>query len=162
LCTANRLSIDTDKVWSLSEDDAYGLSVDFRLADNGWLTQKSDLSIDLDQQARETEVIESQEVPNDRRLPPGSLPRIMKRVRLTVVYRTSREVRSYSIKAFTKKSRHLKLLRYLQKQSGSATKKRSAFTEIFWQLLHNAGNIRANPPIGAWPSKSFELRSVDG
>jgi len=26
-----------------------------------------------------------------------------------VVYRTSREVRSYSIKAFTEKSRHLKL-----------------------------------------------------
>jgi hypothetical protein len=33
--------------------------------------------------------------------------RIVKRVRLTVVYRTSREVRRYSIKAFAEKSRHL-------------------------------------------------------
>jgi len=39
----------------------------------------------------------------------------MKRVRLTVVYRTSKEVRSYSIKALTKKSRHLKLPCYIQK-----------------------------------------------
>lgn len=39
----------------------------------------------------------------------GSLLRIVKRVRLTVVCRTSREVRSYSIRAIAKKSRHLKL-----------------------------------------------------
>lgn len=43
----------------------------------------------------------------------------MKRVRLTVVYRTSREVRSYSIKVLTKKSRHLKLQQYIQENSHS-------------------------------------------
>lgn len=47
----------------------------------------------------------------------------MKRVRLTVVYRTSREVRSYSIKALAKKSRHLKLPWYLQKIAGASNKK---------------------------------------
>jgi hypothetical protein len=47
----------------------------------------------------------------------------MKRVRLTVVYRTSREVRSYSIKALTKKSRHLKLLQHLQKTVRVCNKK---------------------------------------
>lgn len=60
-------------------------------------------------QARETEGIESEEVLNDKKLPSGSFLIIVKRVRLTVVCRTSREVRSYSIKALTKKSRHLKL-----------------------------------------------------
>jgi hypothetical protein len=54
----------------------------------------------------------------------------MKRVRLTVVYRTSREVRSYSIKALTKKSRHLKLPRYLQKQSGSASESRPEIGDL--------------------------------
>ena len=47
----------------------------------------------------------------------------MKRVRLTVVYRTSREVRSYSIKALAKKSRHLKLLQCLQKTVRVSNKK---------------------------------------
>jgi len=48
----------------------------------------------------------------------------MKRVRLTVVYRTSKEVRCYSIKAITKKSRHLKLPHTYKKKAGLATKKR--------------------------------------
>lgn len=55
----------------------------------------------------------------------------MKRVRLTVVYRTSREVRSYSIKALTEKSRHLKLPHTYTKQAGLATKKRmKVFTNM--------------------------------
>jgi len=47
----------------------------------------------------------------------------VKRVRLTVVYRTSREVRSCSIKAIAKKSRHLKLPQLLQQTVRVSNKK---------------------------------------
>lgn len=75
------------------------------------------------EQVREMEGIQSEEVLNDKKAPVWEPSRMMKRVRLTVVYRTSIEVRSYSIKALTKKSRHLKLLRYLQKTVGVSNKK---------------------------------------
>lgn len=81
------------------------------------------------EQVREMEGIQSEEVLNDKKAPVWEPSRMMKRVRLTVVYRTSIEVRSYSIKALTKKSRHLKLLRYLQKTVGVSNKK-SALNDL--------------------------------